>query len=160
MWKNILDFQYQINEYGDIKNIRTSYLLKSTKDKNGYLQIGLRKTGVRKKYYFKIHKLVALNFLDSENENKQVDHIDRNKLNNHFKNLRWVTIQENINNRKNTCWSTNKTKEIYITKYTNGYMIRINKHDFKHKSWYKSLDDAIIKRDELVETFLKKNIVY
>lgn len=162
MWKTIIEFErYEINEIGEIKNIQTSYVLKSTKDKDGYLQIGLRKPGIRKKFYFKIHKLVALHFLDLELDKlKQIDHIDRNKLNNHFTNLRWVTIQENINNRKNTCWKTNlTTRELYISKYKNGYMIRINKCNLKHRTWYKTLEEAILKRDELVESTLKKNIV-
>ena len=151
MWKQINNFErYEINEDGYIKNTKTSYLLKATKDKDGYLQIGLRKPGIRKKTFFKIHKLVALHFLEFE-ESKQVDHIDRNKLNNHFTNLRWVTLQENIDNRKNTCWTTNLTKELYITKYPNGFMIRINKHNLKHSSWHKTIEDAILKRDELVE---------
>ena len=150
MWKTIKDFQYEVNEDGHIRNIKTSYILKATKDKDGYLQIGLRKPGIRKKVFFKIHKLVALYFLDFE-ESKQIDHINRNKLNNHFTNLRWVTLQENIDNRKNTCWTTNLTKELYITKYPNGFMIRINKHNLKHRSWHRTIEDAILKRDELVE---------
>jgi hypothetical protein len=129
--------------------------LKSTKDKDGYLQIGLRKVGIRKKFHLKIHKLVALHFLEFE-ESKQIDHIDRNKLNNNFTNLRWVTFQENIDNRKNTCWTTNLIKELYITKYPNGFMIRINKHNLKYRSWHKSIEDAILKRDELVECLEKK----
>ena len=53
MWKTIKDFErYEIDENGKIKNIKTSYLLKSTKDKDGYLQIGLRKEGIRKKIFF------------------------------------------------------------------------------------------------------------
>ena len=59
-------------------------------------------------------------------------------------------------NRKNTCWTTNLTKELYITKYPNGYMIRINKHDLKHRSWHRSIEQAILKRDELVELSSKK----
>lgn len=156
MWKQIKEFErYEINEHGNIKNIKTSYLLKSTKDKDGYLQIGLRKEGNRKKYFFKIHKLVALHFLDFE-DSKQIDHIDRNKLNNCFTNLRWVTLQENINNRKNTFWTTNLLKELYITKYPNGFMVRINRQTLKHRSWHKTLEDAIITRDELVEERQKK----
>lgn len=31
-----------------------------------------------------------------------VDHIDRNKMNNHFSNLRWVTDRESMTNRVNT----------------------------------------------------------
>lgn len=156
MWKTIVDFEYEINEDGQVRNSKTAYLLNPGKDKDGYLQIGLRKPGNRKKYWFKIHKLVALHFL--EIEDKHVDHIDRNKLNNHFTNLRWVTPQENNDNRKQTCWTTNLLKELYITRYPNGFMVRINRHDLKHRSWHRCLETAMIKRDALVESMLKKNV--
>ena len=39
-------------------------------------------------------------FCDNDHDYTVVDHIDRNKLNNHFLNLRWVTLS--INNRNTT----------------------------------------------------------
>ena len=151
MWKDISGFEgrYQVNEEGDIRNTTTTVLLSPSLDKDGYKQIGIRKAGNRKKFWFKIHKLVALAFLELS-ANLQIDHIDRNKLNNHYTNLRWVTCQENCNNRKTTAWQTNTTTgELHITRYTNGFMLRINKHDLKHRSWHKTLESAIQTRDSL-----------
>ncbi len=153
MWKDILDFEdrYQVSELGEIRNKNTLRILTLSIDKDGYQQIGIRKNGNRTKYWFRVHRLVALAFIEvPENwKDLDIDHIDRNTLNNKYGNLRWCTKQENCNNRKNTCWETNKTTgELYITKYPNGYMLRINNNKIKHKSWHKELNDAILTRNK------------
>jgi hypothetical protein len=151
MWKDIIGFEnrYQVDENGNIRNSNTLRLLSPSKDRYGYFQIGLRYLGIRKKVWFKIHRLVSLAFLDiPENiKLKQVDHIDRNKENNSYLNLRWVTALENCNNRKETAWKTNKTGELYVTRYKNGFMVRINNSKIHHRSWHKTLDSAIETRN-------------
>jgi hypothetical protein len=138
MWKDIKGFEnrYQINEDGDIRNASSLKMLNPSFDMDGYEQIGIRKLGNRKKFCYKIHRLVALEFLEvPENyQNLQIDHIDRNKLNNNYLNLRWVSLQENCDNRRDSAWTTNLLGELHITKYRNGYMVRINRHDLKHRS--------------------------
>ena len=51
---------------------------------------------------------------------------------------------------------TPSVDKLYITKYSNGFMIRINRHDFKHKSWHKTLEDAIEHRKLVVEGAMVK----
>ena len=47
------------------------------------------------------HRLIAIQFIDNDDqENKtQVDHVDRDRLNNNISNLRWVSPSENAKNR-------------------------------------------------------------
>jgi len=46
-----------------------------------------------------VHRLVAQTFIGPQLPGRVVDHIDRNKLNNSLSNLRYVTQQENTQNR-------------------------------------------------------------
>jgi len=156
MWKDIDEFEgrYQINTDGQIQNKITFNLLTPTLDCDGYPQIGIRKLGNRKKYWFRIHRLVAITFLEKPENWKflQVDHIDKNKNNCSLINLRWVTPLENNSNRKTTCWKTNKTTgEIYITKLRSGYLLRLNKHNLKHRSYHTTIEEAILIRNDILK---------
>lgn len=154
MWKDI-DERYQINEFGEIRNKNKMNLLKAKIDRYGYHQISIRKEGERKKYWYRIHRLVAEYFIVNKPENwkeMQVDHIDNNKINNHVSNLRFTTSLENCLHRKLESWSSNKsTGELYITKYSNGYMIRINRSDYKKQEWCSTIEEAILKRNLYIE---------
>ena len=97
-WKNIdgLNGEYQISNKGNIKH--NNKILKSHKDSDGYLIITLF---INKKHTtFKIHRLVASAFIPNENNYKQVNHIDCNKINNNVENLEWCSLQQNIKHAK------------------------------------------------------------
>ena len=59
----------------------------------------------------KVHKLVAETFIGTVPENKCIDHIDRNKLNNSISNLRIVTYSENSLNRDNSSYRTDEYRK-------------------------------------------------
>lgn len=61
---------------------------------SGYEEIKLCKNNKTKR--FSIHRLVAGAFIPNEHNKEEVDHIDRNKTNNNYENLRWVTRIENM----------------------------------------------------------------
>ena len=63
----------------------------------GYYYVNLCKDG--KKKMMSLHRLVALHYIDNPENKEQVDHIDRNPLNNDISNLRWVTRSENNLNK-------------------------------------------------------------
>ena len=88
---------YRVCKQGTVINLQTKKLLKGTVD-NGYKRFCLRNDkGDRKKILG--HRLIALAFLKNPHNKKEVDHIDRNKLNNCVSNLRWSTHTENQINK-------------------------------------------------------------
>ena len=94
-WKKVKDFEgtYEISNFGNIKN-KSGKILKPF-DNKGYLRIGLSKDGKISKHL--IHRLVARHFIsEPPNEDSQVNHMDMNRKNNHFKNLEWTSPKENI----------------------------------------------------------------
>ncbi len=50
---------------------------------------------------YSIHRLVAIAFIQNNNKNKIINHIDGNKLNNNSINLEWCTYKENTNHAVN-----------------------------------------------------------
>mgnify|MGYP002513716939 CR=1 FL=1 len=66
--------------------------------KGGYLLVNLYKQGKQTTFY--IHRLVATAFVPNPNGYSEVDHINRNPLDNTVENLRWVTHKQNIENRQ------------------------------------------------------------
>jgi hypothetical protein len=101
-WKWIDGYEdlYKVSDCGTVKRmnyhrIGKERVLKGMKDKKGYLQVGLWKNGVQKR--FTIHRLVAQAFLPNPNNLPQVNHKDEVKTNNHLENLEWCTPKYNSN---------------------------------------------------------------
>lgn len=90
--RNIPGYEnYKINENGEI--YKNNKKLKQELKKCGYYYCGLTKDGKRKR--FRVHRLVALTFIDNPNGFDIVHHKDGNKLNNHVSNLEWTTVSTN-----------------------------------------------------------------
>jgi hypothetical protein len=92
--KTIKDYEkYCIDSVGNIFNIKTNRRLKPSIDEKGYLRVKLCKGSIQKT--FKVHRLVALNYIDNPDNKPQVNHINGIKTDNRVPNLEWVTNQEN-----------------------------------------------------------------
>ena len=95
MWKDIINYEglYKIDEYGNIFSLRSNRYLKPYISNKGYKLIDLNKNGKREK--FTIHRLVAIHFVDNPNNYPIVLHLDNNKLNTYYLNLKWGSYSEN-----------------------------------------------------------------
>ena len=101
--------QYLISDVGEIKNINTNKILQGT-IRNGYQMVKLTVNKIKKDYL--VHRLVALTFLDNPLNLPQVNHKDKNKLNNSVDNLEWVSVQDNMIHRsKNLCTPRKEIKQ-------------------------------------------------
>ena len=134
IWKDISNFEgkYQISNKGNVKSLArineqgremSERILKPSKDKDGYLRIGLSK-GSRKDYsYFRINRLVAEYFIPNPSGLPQVNHEDGNRINNEVNNLKWCNNSYNQwhrcyinNNPPNNDYKKKKIKAIFLDK--------------------------------------------
>jgi hypothetical protein len=106
IWRAIKDYEgiYEISSFGKVKSLcrfspdgklLREKIMKLRLDSNSNVVVGLTKTGRQKKFYVK--NLVAESFVDKDHEHKYyVKHLDYNKKNNFFSNLKWINIHEAI----------------------------------------------------------------
>lgn len=91
--------KYLITKEGYVLNAVTGLPRSPRLRENGYLQVVLIGDDTKPKA-FKIHRLVAMTFVPPYGgDGLVVDHIDRDKTNNDFHNLRWITQADNLRNR-------------------------------------------------------------
>jgi hypothetical protein len=95
VWKNIFN-DYAISNIGNLKSLKygKEKLLKLQKDKKGYLRVRLTINGKGKEY--RLHRLVAMAFIENLENKEQVNHINGLKDDNRVENLEWATNLENI----------------------------------------------------------------
>ena len=138
-WKQIIDYpNYSISNFGNVRNDKTGKLMKLFERKgNGSTQLRFYRRGGPA---LTIHKLIALIWIENPNPKiyTQVDHIDRNSLNNHYTNLRWVTPSQNSLNRR----KRNNIKGAY--KVGNKWRCIVNQKDIgrKHLGYFATEEEA------------------
>ena len=105
-WRDIPDFpDYEVSNFGEVKvldkwinaklgskKLVRGRILKFKKSKDGSLRVGL--VSNKKQYFFFVHKIVALAFINNPENKDCVIHIDRNNQNNSVENLTWATWEE------------------------------------------------------------------
>ena len=112
IWKDIPEYKglYQVSNYGNIrsmdtiinckgaknidKHIRYGKILRQNKTTTGYYYVNLSKQGKVKN--MRVHRLVALTFIDNPNNYLLINYIDGNKLNNKVENLEWCNHSYNL----------------------------------------------------------------
>ena len=91
---------------GSVWSTFSGKYMSPSEDKDGYLQISFRTPLTRlelEQSAWRLHRLIAFFFLPVSEDisTLDVDHIDRDRKNNHVSNLRWVSKKVNQNNKKN-----------------------------------------------------------
>lgn len=107
---------YKITEDGKVWSNIYNKFLSCKYDKDGYLDL-LLVCEDGKRRHFRIHRLVAEIYIGNPNNYPIVLHLDNNKSNNHYTNLKWGTIQENTQQAYNDgCCTWNKPVFLYDRK--------------------------------------------
>ena len=100
IWKDIPEWEdyYSVSNLGRVFSKKFNKIKAQTINNNGYPRVDLftnKNKEYRKKSIY-VHRLVALLFVEGYKEGLVVDHIDNDKTNNVYTNLRWVSQSENI----------------------------------------------------------------
>lgn len=104
--------QYEVNECGWVRNVKTKKVLRQSVSMHGYRITSFRDSSGKLKT-FSIHRLVADAFLGTCPDGYAVNHIDGNKLNDHYSNLEYVTYSENMQH----AWATGLRKPLPMSQY-------------------------------------------
>lgn len=93
-WKQIVVdgvvYDYEVSDKGNIRNSNTGRPVKAHDNGRGYLKVTLKRKCLL------VHRLVALMFIPNPNNLPQVNHKDKNRLNNSADNLEWCTAEYNL----------------------------------------------------------------
>jgi hypothetical protein len=158
-WKQIIDYpEYFVSNFGNVK--RKERLKKPVKDRTGYLNCQLfNKEGAK---IFKIHRLVGGAFIANPENNPNIDHIDFDKTNNNFSNLRWVNRIESQQHRKKTdIKKSSKYKNVSFNKRDKRWrvQIKINKKVIFLGQYKTELEGAIAYNNYIIEKGLQEFFV-
>ena len=155
---------YEVSNLGTLKNKTTQKLIQGHITKLGYREFILRVkiNDVIISKHLKFHRLVAEAFIENPDNKPFVDHIDNDKLNNNFNNLRWCTCQENNRNKSIQKNNTNKIKGVYFNKNANKYRAYIMIDGINiNLGYFKNIEDAkqarVQKVNEAFGNFIHKS---
>ena len=107
VWKDVRGYEgfYQVSNKGRVKSSArvitwkdgerkvSEKIMKNQIDKDGYLVVSLNKN--KKRNSFKVHRLVATEFLENKENLPVVNHINEDKKDNVPSNLEWCTRKYN-----------------------------------------------------------------
>ena len=96
IWKTIESSpNYEISNFGSIKNTKTGNILKVATNNYGYKLVCLSDNNKKQTGY--IHRLIAEAFINTNLDTRTsvVNHIDGDKTNNTIENLEWSTYSDN-----------------------------------------------------------------
>lgn len=145
--------EYQILSNGVVIG-KNGTPMKPQMDSKGYLRVQLKdpskENGVAT---FKVHRLVATQYIPNPNNLPQVDHIDGDKTNNSVDNLEWVSNEENQRRAKERGVYANRTPaklleyggQILLA-ISKGYVASdlFDKYGIERKTFWRAVEDGRI----------------
>lgn len=108
-----LEGMYGINENGDIFSIRRMGLLKRCKHSLGYEQVYLSNLLNNGGKWYKLHRLVAMQFIPNPDNLTDVNHKNGDKSDNRVENLEWMSHSDNVKHSYSVLGRTHDATKTY-----------------------------------------------
>jgi len=130
-WRIINGYpNYSVSNLGNVMNNQTNKLMKLCV-KGGYYNISLINGAIKKTT--KVHRLVGFAFIENPENKPEINHKNKNKLDNTISNLEWMTRKENNQHKTiGLIYKSNKNKPV----------LRIDKITGDVLEKYNSIEDA------------------
>lgn len=121
-YEQVLDI-YEVDKYGNVYG-NNGMELKQSYNSSGYKQVALKLKNKRRWKKCLVHRLVALAFVSGRTEQyNEVDHLDTDKNNNKWNNLRWTDRIGNMSNENTVFKMWNKNGiECYVYDFKLNYI--------------------------------------
>ena len=144
-WRSISGYlNYQVSDHGRVRNTNSGEIKKHHLKADGYFSIDLYANGQRRT--FRLHRLVAEAFILNPNNYPQVDHIDKNRLNNNHNNLRWATNKMNSKNRSKSSRNTSGITGVFLQSNSTTWRAQITVDSVQMSKTFKTQIEAINQR--------------
>lgn len=140
MWKQIENYDYEINPEGTVRRISTKKVKKSFKRLDGYIGIQLYKSKTEIKN-FQLHRLIAIAFIENPEKKDVINHKDSNRENNSLDNLEWVTKKENNKHAYEFGYASNKGSKNGFSVLTEEKVLEIRKRRIENNLSYRMLSE-------------------
>lgn len=139
---------YSVSSYGNIINNETGASKSTRYDKDGYFLCDLYHQGSCKT--IRVHRVVATAFCEKIEGDEIVDHINGDKKDNYYKNLRWTNYRINNLNKHASSSSSGHTG-IRFRDRKNPWQAYITiSGKFKSLGHFKTKDEAILARENKI----------
>lgn len=117
--------RYVIRDNGDVYDLLNNRIIASSPNVQGYKTVNLKENNTNRRVTCYVHHLVynffisddfAMNRFSPKYSDKQIDHINQDRLDNRDSNIRLITKLENLGNRKKRCKAIDSTNPKVILK--------------------------------------------
>ena len=103
VYKKVRLGMYEISTYGRVRNKYTGKIMSQCASEKGYMMVSLMKENENRNKIYKVHRLVAYNFLYADNWDEiTVNHISGDKTDNSIYNLELISHAENVKHAYDT----------------------------------------------------------
>lgn len=148
------DSRFEISQSGVIRNVKTKAIKSQYVSDTGYYMITISKNNKSKPY--RVHRLLANNFIENPKKLKEVNHIDGNKLNNDLSNLEWVSHFGNMQHAFSTGLANNTGVKNGMAKLNESKVSEIKELLKNGVSQYKIAEKYNVSRSAILKIHLNK----